>query len=107
MPVKFDLNLVLIWLGLHRMLCPVKDQDSAVDAQRGNNVRVLRLVSGFVNFGGVGDFLDDIESEGCLRVPVAAYFSALLVVVSRIGRLHAWDLNRSDLDVVLRLAGCV
>src|SRR6266699_1774088 len=56
--------LVDVARGREAVLRSVEDQDLAVDAQSGNDVRVLRLVPGLVDLLRMVDLLDDIEADG-------------------------------------------
>lgn len=50
--------------GLERMLRPVKDEDSPINTESGQNVWVLRLVSSLVDLTGMLNLLDNVTLNG-------------------------------------------
>lgn len=98
--------------GVHAVLGTVKDQDSAINGECGDDVRVLGLISGLVHFAGVVNLLGDLErDDGRLAATwpasVAAKLPALLVILSRVGLDGLGDLEFGYLDIVGLPLGCV
>lgn len=103
--VANELNLC-IYLAqtrwLQRMLRSVKDEDFAVDAKSSNNVRVLRLITGLVDFSRMLNPLHDVALEGsniaCLSI--ASDLASFLVVVVGVRRHGFGYLDIGDLEEV-------
>jgi hypothetical protein len=101
---QFDLRIRRA-RGRQTVLGAVKDQHLAIDREGGNDVRVLRLISGLVDLARVVNLLGDVElddrrlSRRCLA-PMAANLAALLVVVTRVGLNKLGNLKLRDLEIV-------
>ena len=101
--VSMELYLgVDLALRLARVLRAIKDEDLAINAHGGQDIRVLGLVPSLVDFAGVVNLLSDVELDlgSVASLAVAAHLAALIVVV-----LGAWlsllgNLHLGDLDVV-------
>lgn len=87
---------------LQRMLRSVKDEDFAVDAKSSNNVRVLRLITCFVDFSRMLNPLYDVALEGgniaCLSI--SSNLASFLVVVVGVRRHGFGYLDIGDLKEV-------
>lgn len=80
------------------VLCAVEDEHLAVDRQRGNDIRVLRLVASLVDLARMVDLLCDLEldSRSCLAT-MPANLSTFLVIVVGIGRYSFGYLDLGNL----------
>ena len=93
---------------LEGVLCPVKYQDFPVDAERSDNIGVLRLVSSLVHLSRVLDLLDNVALYGRnVSLSVATNLSSVIVIVVRVGSDSLGNLNVGDLDKVGAFIGCV
>lgn len=100
---KLDLRANLARVGrLKGVLCPVKDENLAVDAERGDDVWILRLVPGLVDLSRVLNLVHNVALDGrhVARFAVAANLAALLVVVVRVRGHGLGDLDVGDLKVI-------
>lgn len=100
---KLNLWVDFAWGGrLKRMLCTVKDEDLAVNAERGNNVGILRLVAGLVDLTRVFDLLYNVTLDGgsVSSLAVAANLTTILIVVVWVGRSGLGYLDIGDLHIV-------
>ena len=84
------------------MLRPVKDENLAVDAERGDDVRILGLVASFVHFAGMLNLVNNVTLDGgnVSRLAVASNLPAILIIVVRIRRHGLGDLHIGNLEVV-------
>lgn len=87
----------------------IENEDSAIHRKGCNNIWILRLIAGLVDFAWMVDLLYDIELDDhrLPLAPVAANFTAFLVVFLRVGFDSLGDLNLGDLEIVGFALGCV
>lgn len=94
-----------------RVFRAIPDHDPAVCAHGSDNVGILWLIPGLVDFTLVINLLHDVELDFHGRLLRAAAipsdFPALLIVVVRIGGRWIGELDMSNLQVILRIAGSV
>ena len=84
------------------MLRPVEDEDLAINAKSGNDVWVLRLIAGLVDFAGMLNSLHNValESSNIACLSIAANLASFLVVVVGVRRHGFWYLDVGDLEKV-------
>lgn len=107
---KLDLSVDLAKRGgLKRVLCAVENEDLAVNAESGDDVGVLRLVTGLVDLSRMLNLLDDVALDGgnIGGLAIATNFPSLLVVVVRVRSPSLGDLDVSELNEVGALIGSV
>ncbi len=94
---------------LKRVLCAIKDENFAINAQRANNVRVLGLVARLVDFAWVLNLLHNVALDGrdVSRLAVSANFASILVVVIRVRRSSFWYLDIGNLQEIGAVIGSV
>jgi len=90
------------------MFRSIPDHDSTIRAHGRDDVRVLRLVSSFVDFPFMINFLHDIEFDFDWRLlrrstAVTPNFLALFVILSRVWGDRVRQLTMDNLQVVLSL----
>lgn len=92
------------------VFCSIPDHDTAIGAHCSDDIRVLRLVPGLVDFSLMINFLHDVEFDfhgRLLATAVAANFAFLFIII-----LDCWDswigkLYLSYLEIVLGAVRCV
>lgn len=91
------------------MLRSVEDENFAVDAKSSNNVRVLRLITGLVDFPRVLNPLYDVALErgNIASFSIASNLASFLVVVVGIRRHGFGYLDIGDLKEVGTVVGSV
>jgi hypothetical protein len=84
------------------MLCPIKDENSTINTKRSNDVWILRLIAGLVDFPGVLDSLYDVAFKGgniaCLSI--ASNLASFLVIVVGVRCYSFGYLDIGDLEKV-------
>lgn len=84
------------------MLCPIKDENSAINAKSSDDVWVLRLIASLVDLSGMLNSLYNIALEGsnvtCLSV--ASNLASFLVIVVRVRYYSFGYLDIGDLEKV-------
>lgn len=99
---QLDLSVHLVQRArLELVLCAIKDQKLAIYTECGNNVRVLRLVAGFVDLSRMRNLVHDVAFDGCdvTSFAVTPNFASVLIVVFWVrccsfGNLHIRDLQK-------------
>lgn len=84
------------------MLCPIKDEDPAVDTEGCDQIRILGLIPCLVHFSRVLDLLSNVafDSSDIARLAITANLSALLVVFIRVGGHCFGDLDIGNLKII-------
>ena len=82
------------------MLCAVENEKLAIDTESGDDVRVLRLVTGLVDLTRVCNLVHDVALDGCdlAGLAVATDLTTVLIVVIwvwcyRLRNLYVCDLQ--------------
>lgn len=108
--VTYKLNLgVNIAVGLQRMFGTVENENPPIDAEGGNEVRVLRLVARLVDLTGMVNPLPNVESNRrrAPRLPVASYLPPFLVEIIGAGFDRLWYFDLSYLKMIWHAFSCV
>lgn len=91
------------------MLCPIKDENSAINAKGSDDIWVLRLIASLVDLSRVLDSLYDIAFKGsnvaCLSV--ASNLASFLVIVVGVWHCSFGYLDIGDLEEVGAAVGGV
>lgn len=102
-------------LGVHvtsryaRMLCPIPNHDTPIRTHRCDYVRILWLISGFVNLTLMVDPLNDVKfyfHSRCFlggSAAISTYFLSIFVVVACIWSHRIRKCDGCDLEVI----GCI
>lgn len=93
--------------GHRRVLRAVPNVDIVIGRESRNDVRVLWLVTGFVDLTGVRDLLYNREFNLLFAGTVAAKLFGGWVVVREIGRGRLGEADVCDLKIVRLLARCM
>lgn len=111
--VAIEMNLwVDIPIRNATMLRTVPDLYVSIRAHRRNQVRVLWLITRFVDFTRVVDLLDNVKfnlhgSLLCSSTAISTNLAPLLVVILCGRTCFVWKLYVGDLEVVFGCAGCM
>lgn len=94
---------------LKAVFCPVKNKNLPINTHGCNDIRILRLISGFVDLSWMIYLLGDghLDRWGISRrrVTIAANLSSFLIIVSLIWSDVLWQFDVGDFKVIWRIIG--